>query len=163
MNQACLQNDIVKNIHQNYMILFLWYFAWPQRASFSGDGAHKFAPWRLKKMQKRSRDIMQFPGLSNLHSTRLAITAMAGSPTTSPPPSVSDYILDSFSGFLLGKGKKLMDPYWPTDRDPLDWLPPKLHEQLHKSEAFVSRHLSPVPTMLLLNTLFWACAYELMS
>ena len=105
---------------------------------------------------------MQFPGLSNLHSTGLAITAMAGSPTTSPPPSVSDYILDSFSGFLLGKGKRLMDPYWPTDRDPLNWLPPELHEQLHKSEAFVSRHLSPVPTMLLLNILFWTHAYELM-
>lgn len=107
---------------------------------------------------------MQFPGLSNLHSTGLAITAMASSPTTSPP-SVSDYILDCFSGYLLGEGKKLMGPYWPTDRDPLNWLPPELHEQLHKSEAFVSHHLSPVPTMLLLNTLFWSRftrAYELM-
>lgn len=109
---------------------------------------------------------MQFPGFSNLHSTGFAITAMASSPTTSPPPSVSDYILDSFSGYLLGEGKKLMGPYWPTDRDPLNWLPPELHEQLHKSEAFVSHHLSPVPTMLLLNTLFWSRftrAYELMS
>ena len=87
---------------------------------------------------------MRSPGLSNRRSQ---ITAMASGPITSSspptPPSVSDYILDSFSGFLLGKGKRLMGPYWPTDRDPLDWLPPELHEQLHKSEAFVSRHLSP--------------------
>lgn len=50
-------------------------------------------------------------------------------------PSLSDHILDVVSSFLLSRGRRLM-PESFSSHDVLNWLPPKLHEQIHKSEAF---------------------------
>lgn len=58
-------------------------------------------------------------------------------PLANGPPTLSDYILDRVSSFLITQGKTLM-PKTMSGDDPLNWLPPKLHDQIHRSEAFVS-------------------------
>ncbi|KAG0603664.1 hypothetical protein M758_10G111600 [Ceratodon purpureus] len=69
---------------------------------------------------------------------RIGCSAAMPSPAiTYGPPSLSDYILDRLSTFLLSRGRMLM-PESSSSSDLLDWLPPKLHEQIHKSEAFAT-------------------------
>jgi hypothetical protein len=56
-----------------------------------------------------------------------------------PASSLGDHILGCVSCFLISRGKALMGRISPSHVDALDWLPPKLQEELLRSEAFV-RH-----------------------
>lgn len=59
------------------------------------------------------------------------VNAIAG-----PGSSLGDHILGCVSCFLVSRGRALMGRISPSHADALDWLPPKLQEELLRSEAF---------------------------
>lgn len=85
--------------------------------------------FRCPKLQKES---LQFRRAT---ISAVASPAAMSCSSSTTPPSLSDHILDRVSCFLLIRGKELLGS---TKLDQaLDWLPPKLLEQLHRKEAFV--------------------------
>lgn len=86
--------------------------------------------FRCPKLQKES---LQFRRAT---ISAVASPAAMSSSSSTTPPSLSDHILDRVSCFLLIRGKELLGS---TKLDQaLDWLPPKLLEQLHRKEAFAA-------------------------